>query len=1026
MRKSLLFSAVFVLIAAFFFAYPSTTNATCQECFGGADCSSTEHCSGGCCAPNVTPAPTLPGEPPCFPAGTKILQSDHSTKNIEDMKPGDEILSQDETGKQSTSTVQKLLKPISNNICEIRYTDGEELKVTNGHPLYTQNGWKAIDPIAAAKEDPGVPVSRLLIGDFMTKANGTWPQVSSISCKSESIQTYNLVVDNTHTYFAGGFLAHNKGTCWGCGDPVTNGVPPVDSTTWTTTSPTSAIISWTTDGGNYQCGHNRGFKIWIGTNQNLVNNYCADSPTTDNPTGPAPGGIGGGGNGADIVTAATAGRVGTGGGGGGGGAPGGSGRVYIRYNKNSGLHVAGDGCYIGGAFCGTPQAGETVTTFGDYIIHSYSLNANFSVTAGTAPVDLFIVGAGGAGGSGIGGGGGGGGVVYATNRTVTAGVYSIVVGAAGTNIGVTWEWNCDGDKCHWLRTGTGQGGSGGNSSFGSASFGTLTAIGGGGGGGSGLICAPGFAVCYWMDNSGVSGGSGGGAAAANLGGVLGGSGTPGQGHNGASSVADLPNANGSGGGGGASVDGHTSAINVGGSGGDGIGNSITGTAKYFSGGGGGATNTNLPIGCNWIRTISNTLARSFDTSSTVTGYPAITLSPSTVYYAKVASLGVEQETMGTIYCSITGTSNPGISSCSVTANPSTIDVGNSSQLSTTINGSASVSKVVYTANPTYFSFSPTNGTSTASPYNVALNALKGTYTSPGVNPGQGVTSNVYLTSNPTVIATSCSTNVVVNNPAAAAAWWQVKDSDVQSNSNITSLVPPSYFFGLAGSGGYPGVPAYYGNVDFGGGTPSQIGWLAQSPWNNPKVFDYSFFFNLIPANIVQNNVLSISSDNLTGATADANGYEWYKYDGASHGNLPLTISNAINVGSRKIILLVANSNLNISASISGITKGSGFFMAIVNGNINIDPSVGGAAGSDLEGLYVADNAVNTGTNGAIDATLKIRGSIVGYGGVNLQRNVGAAESTTTPSELLEYAPDQILLFPPALGYRRINWKEVAP
>lgn len=146
----------------------------------------------------------------CFPAGTRIAMADGTTKNIEDVEIRDKVVSQDESGNKTVSTVHGLFQPISDNLCEIRYTDGDSLKVTNGHPLFTQNGWKVIDPQSAAREDPGVPVTRLLLGDLMAKENGSWPQVSSISCQKGSFQTYNFTVDNTHTYFAGGFLAHNK------------------------------------------------------------------------------------------------------------------------------------------------------------------------------------------------------------------------------------------------------------------------------------------------------------------------------------------------------------------------------------------------------------------------------------------------------------------------------------------------------------------------------------------------------------------------------------------------------------------------------------------------------------------------------------------------------------------------------------------------------------------------------------------------------------------------------------------------
>jgi hypothetical protein len=82
---------------------------------------------------------------------------------------------------------------------------------------------------------------------------------------------------------------------------------------------------------------------------------------------------------------------------------------------------------------------------------------------------------------------------------------------------------------------------------------------------------------------------------------------------------------------------------------------------------------------------------------------------------------------------------------------------------------------------------------------------------------------------------------------------------------------------------------------------------------------------------------------------------------------------------------------------------------------------------NLEGIYFVDGQVSTGTTGAEnDLQLRLRGSVVGWGGVNLQRNLGEALNGTTPSEFFEFAPDQIMLFPAKLGERKMRWKEVAP
>ena len=167
-------------------------------------------------------------------------------------------------------------------------------------------------------------------------------------------------------------------------------------------------------------------------------------------------------------------------------------------------------------------------------------------------IDYLVVAGGGAGGNWVGGGGGGGGVLTGTAWEAAFGTqYNITVGAAGARGGS--DASCGGAV----------GGSGGNSSF--ASF---TAIGGGGGGSYNGIDA-------------TDGGSGGGARHSDFGGTdsTAGSGTVGQGYAGRGRTTG---GNGGGGGGGAG-----SIAGTNGNGGDGIQSSITGTATYYGGGGGG-------------------------------------------------------------------------------------------------------------------------------------------------------------------------------------------------------------------------------------------------------------------------------------------------------------------------------------------------------------------------------------------------------------------------------------------------------
>ncbi len=197
--------------------------------------------------------------------------------------------------------------------------------------------------------------------------------------------------------------------------------------------------------------------------------------------------------------------------------------------------------------------GVVTNTLG-YTIHSFTSNGVFT-TASPLTVEYLIVAGGGGGGAGDGGGGGGGGVITGTT-SISAGTYSIVVGAGGVG-GVSVS--------DIVSTLSGQGGN--------SSFATYTAIGGGRGG---------------MENSnsgnGGNGGTGGGAGGANQSSSPG-TGTSGQGYSGG---FDTPGMSGMGGGGGAGAVGGNGSGDVGGNGGAGITSSITGVTSAYGGGGAGS------------------------------------------------------------------------------------------------------------------------------------------------------------------------------------------------------------------------------------------------------------------------------------------------------------------------------------------------------------------------------------------------------------------------------------------------------
>jgi hypothetical protein len=247
------------------------------------------------------------------------------------------------------------------------------------------------------------------------------------------------------------------------------------------------------------------------------------------------------------------------------------------------------------------SGGCTVTTSGNYKIHTFNGPGTFTVTTvgGTAAnniVDYLVVAGGGGGGAGggKGAGGGGGGFRYFLNTTCapTSGASGAPLNGygsptpSGTQITVTAQG-------YPVAVGGGGAGSSTNTASGTvgvnSTFSTVTSAGGGYGGGS-VHCG----------GSGGSGGGGGVQGASKSGG----SGntppvTPSQGNNGATSAFPSPGSEGAGGGGGATAAG-TATLGAsptvsGGAGGGlpsafGTGGQNCGSYYYFSGGGGGGQN----------------------------------------------------------------------------------------------------------------------------------------------------------------------------------------------------------------------------------------------------------------------------------------------------------------------------------------------------------------------------------------------------------------------------------------------------
>ncbi|WUO26534.1 polymorphic toxin-type HINT domain-containing protein [Streptomyces sp. NBC_00287] len=144
----------------------------------------------------------------CFLAGTDVLMADGETKDIEDIEVGDEVLATDpETGEAGPRKVTHLIVTEDDkhfNELSIATEDGiEKLTATHEHPFWSPS------------EDNWVPARQLEPGMTLRTDEGDTVIVTGNRAFSRHARTYNLTVDDLHTYYvlAGEtpVLVHNSG-----------------------------------------------------------------------------------------------------------------------------------------------------------------------------------------------------------------------------------------------------------------------------------------------------------------------------------------------------------------------------------------------------------------------------------------------------------------------------------------------------------------------------------------------------------------------------------------------------------------------------------------------------------------------------------------------------------------------------------------------------------------------------------------------------------------------------------------------
>ncbi len=252
------------------------------------------------------------------------------------------------------------------------------------------------------------------------------------------------------------------------------------------------------------------------------------------------------------------------------------------------------------------------------------------------------------------------------------------------------------------------------------------------------------------------------------------------------------------------------------------------------------------------------------------------------------------------------------------------------------------------------------------------------------------------------------------------AWWQAVGSSVYAGSTaggvtVQSQIPlASQSLIVPGTvGGTGALLRASGTANLGSGTVSSTGWNTVSSYFG-KTMDYQYFASQM--GVTPATASYTSADTLTQPTYDPAKDFWY----AKPPSGTATLASAWSVPASESYVVFVSGNLDINQNVT-VTSG-GFLTFIVSGNVTVDPSV-----TSMQGIYISTGSFTTNSQYVKDVTndtqLVISGNVIAWGGVHLNRDLGA-DNVSTPAEQFVFRPDLLTNMPSKMKSFSLRWQEV--